>query len=176
MKSWPHAPPHWTHEAGIYFITAATYEKKHFFKNDRRLDFLTNLLLETLTASSWRADAWAVFPNHYHLIIRSSSESRPLSRVLGKIHMLSSKELNLHDGTPSRKVWHNYWDTHLTFENSHFARLNYVMENPVHHRMVLVANQYPWCSAAWFEKSAARSFVETIRSFPIDQLGIEDDL
>jgi hypothetical protein len=27
MNSWPHAPPHWTHEAGIYFITASTLRR-----------------------------------------------------------------------------------------------------------------------------------------------------
>jgi hypothetical protein len=76
------------------------FEKEHFFKSEERLDLLTDLLLENLSASSWRADAWAVFPNHYHLIVRSSAQSRPLSRVLGKIHMLSSKEVNLQDKTP----------------------------------------------------------------------------
>jgi len=175
MKSWPHAPPHWTHEPGLYFVTASTYSKQRHFEGEKRLDLLTGLLLDTFQESHWRVDAWAVFTNHYHLILRSSSESRPLSKVLGKVHMLSSKAVNEFDALPGRKIWHNYRDTHLTFEKSHFARLHYVIHNPVHHGLVHDAEQYPWCSAAWFARHASASFVKMVRSFPIDRLEIEDD-
>lgn len=175
MKSWPHAPPHWNHEPGIYFITAATYGKEHYFKEAPRLDLLTDLILATLAEASWSLDAWAIFPNHYHLIVRSSPASKPLSRVLGKIHMLSSKEINRIDGAMGRKVWHNFWDTPITFERSHWARLHYVIHNPVHHGLALRSGDYPWCSAAWFEKHASPAFVEVVRSFPIDRLEVEDD-
>ena len=175
MNSWPHAPPHWTHEPGIYFVTASTYRKHRSFEGAGRLDLLTKLLHGTLAEGSWRADAWAVFPNHYHLIIRSSVSSRPLSKVLGKVHMLSSKEINREDGVEGRKIWFNYRDTHLTFENSHLARLHYVIHNPVHHGLVRCAAQYPWCSAAWFERNSSPAFRETVRSFPLDRLQIEDD-
>jgi putative transposase len=50
-----------------------------------------------------------------------------------------------------------------------------VIHNPVHHGIALVASHYRWCSAAWFEKHAAPSFVEVIRSFPVDRLQLEDD-
>jgi len=175
MESWPHAPPHWTHEPGLYFITASTYLKQRHFEGKKRLDLLTGLLLDTLNEGLWRVDAWAVFANHYHLILRSSSDSRPLPKVLGKIHMLSSKAVNECDASPGRKVWHNYRDTHLTFEKSHLARLHYVIHNPVHHGLVRDAEQYPWCSAAWFARHAPPAFVKTVRSFPIDRLEIGDD-
>ncbi len=79
------------------------------------------------------------------------------------------------DATPGRKVWHNYRDTHLTFEKSHLARLHYVIHNPVHHGIVLVADQYRWCSAAWFQQNAARAFQKTVMDMPIDRLNVEDD-
>jgi putative transposase len=40
---------------------------------------------------------------------------------------------------------------------------------------VLVANQYPWCSAAWFERTATPAQVKTIYSFKTDQLETYDD-
>jgi putative transposase len=175
MRSWPHAPPHWTHEPGIYFVTASTHRKQRHFDNPGRLDLLTGLILEVLEESGWQPDAWAVFANHYHLILRSTVSSRPLSRVIGKIHMQSAKAINEADESSGRKIWHNYRDTHLTFEKSHLARLHYVIHNPVRHGLVPNAELYPWCSAAWFARHASPAFVKTVLSFPIDRLEIEDD-
>src|SRR6266571_4994972 len=55
------------------------------------------------------------------------------------------------------------------------ARLNYVHQNPVKHGLVLVANQYPWCSARWFEREASPAMVKSIYRFKTDQLQIPDE-
>ncbi|MDQ2918768.1 MAG: hypothetical protein M3R10_02680, partial [Verrucomicrobiota bacterium] len=68
-----------------------------------------------------------------------------------------------------------FWDTELTFEKSYFARLHYVHYNAVHHRLVAVATDYPWCSARWFESNASDAFVRTIYSFKIDMLNLPDE-
>ena len=75
-------------------------------------------------------------------------------RVWGVLHSRTASWVNNADATPGRRVWYNYWDTRLTYEKSYRARLNYVHQDPVNHRLVAVANQYPWCSAAWFERTA----------------------
>ncbi len=72
-------------------------------------------------------------------------------------------------------MWHNFWDTKLTFEKSYLARLNYVHQNAVKHGLVTVANQYRWCSAAWFERTATPAQMKTIYSFKIDQVRVADD-
>ena len=74
-----------------------------------------------------------------------------------------------------RQVWHNFWETRLTYENSYFARLNYVHHNPVKHGLVKVAHRYPWCSASWFEHTASQAQVKTIYGFKTDQLKILDE-
>jgi len=38
-----------------------------------------------------------------------------------------------------------------------------------------MANQYNWCSAAWFERTASPATVKTIYGFNIDNLEIYDD-
>ena len=43
------------------------------------------------------------------------------------------------------------------------------------HGLVPVANQYKWCSAAWFERVATPAMVQTIYSFKTDQVHVEDD-
>ncbi|MFU8781252.1 MAG: hypothetical protein ACNA71_09555, partial [Kiritimatiellia bacterium] len=66
-------------------------------------------------------------------------------------------------------------ETRLTYEKSYLARLNYCHQNAVKHGVVRVANQYPWCSAAWFERTAQPAQVKTIYAFPTDGVNAADD-
>src|SRR5262249_36637097 len=123
----------------------------------------------------WLIEAWAVFVNHYHLIARSEPDAQPLDSFLKHLHSNSARRVNELDGTRARSVWYNFWDTKLTYQNSYLARLNYVHQNPVKHGLVRMANQYPWCSATWFERTATPAMVKTIYGFKTDQLQIMDD-
>jgi putative transposase len=83
--------------------------------------------------------------------------------------------VNRLDDAPGRKVWHQYWDTHITHLSSFFARLRYVHTNPVKHGLVRNAEAYEFCSAAWFARTVSGSFRETIMKFPSEQIVIADD-
>ena len=98
-----------------------------------------------------------------------------LAKFLSHLHTATAADLNRLNGTPGRDVWFNYWDTRLTFEKSYLARLNYVHQNAVKHGLVAQANEYRWCSAAWFEGCATRAQVQTIYSFKTDRVHLEDD-
>ena len=95
--------------------------------------------------------------------------------MLGYFHERTAKWINKLDANPGRKVWHNYRESRLTYENSYLARLNYVHQNPVKHGLVPVANQYPWCSARWFERTAAPAQIKTLYRFKTDRLLLPDD-
>ena len=95
--------------------------------------------------------------------------------MLGHLHEETAKWVNRLDGVEGRNVWHNFLDTLLTYEKSYLARLNYVHQNAVKHRLVPVANQYPWCSAAWFERTARPAQVKTIYGFKTDSLNVYDE-
>ena len=98
-----------------------------------------------------------------------------LRRMLGLLHEKTAKWVNRLDAAPGRKVWHNFRETLLTYQKSYLARLNYVHLNPVKHGLVPVANLYPWCSAAWFERTATPAQVKTIYAFPTDRVNVYDD-
>ena len=76
---------------------------------------------------------------------------------------------------PGRRVWFNYRETRITYEKSYLARLNYVHQNAVKYGLVSVANQYPWCSARWFERIASPAMVKSIYRFKSDRLQVGDD-
>lgn len=174
-KDWPHAPVHRLSEHGTYIVTAGTLHKKHWFRGPERLDLLESALLRLLKESGWQLEAWAVFSNHYHFVAHAIAGAESLQAVLKHLHGETSRELNAFDGTSHRTVWHNFWDTKLTFEKSYLARLAYVHRNAVKHGLVPVANQCRWCSAAWFERTASRAQIRTIYSFKTDKLNVGDD-
>ncbi|HKO96154.1 MAG TPA: hypothetical protein VJU86_04140 [Pyrinomonadaceae bacterium] len=174
-KDWPHAPVHRLDSIGIYMVTGATLHKQHFFKSPDRLDLLENNLLSLSKHYDWQLEAWAVFVNHYHFVARSHIDSADLDLFLKHLHADVARELNQMEHSPGREIWHNFWDTKLTYERSYLARLNYVHQNPVKHGLVNVANQYQWCSAGWFERTSSPAAVKTIYSFQTDQLKIHDD-
>lgn len=174
-KDWPHAPVHRLDSAGTYIVTAATLDKKLLFLGKANLYLLESKLLSLAKAYQWSLQAWAVFPNHYHFIARSQPDSNNLGLFLKHLHADTARDLNQRDGRVGRDVWFNFWDTKLTYERSYLARLNYVHQNPVKHGLVKLANQYPWCSASWFERTASPATVKTIYSFKTDKIKIYDD-
>jgi putative transposase len=175
MTNWPHAPPHKFVPESTYFVTGATYQKVHYFNNEDRLKLLHDTLLNLAQKYKWNMQAWAVFVNHYHFIAFASKDAEPIDVFLKDVHFSTAKEINIADNAPERKVWYQFRDTRLTFIKSYCARLNYVIQNPVKHKLVPEAKMYPWCSAAHFEKTSPKSFVKTIESFKTDKLGIYDD-
>ncbi len=171
---WLHAPIHRLGLGGAYIVTAGTYQKVRLFGGNERLSYLTKALLVLAQEHGLRLRAWSVFSNHYHLIAETE-QSGSVVRFIRYLHSISAKYVNRLDETPGRKVWHQYWDTHLTYKRSYFARLNYVHTNPVKHNLVANSEFYEWCSASWFARTASRSFYRTIVDFPSNNVAVPDD-
>jgi putative transposase len=174
-KDWPHAPVHRLSENAVYIVTAGTLHKAHHFDATPKRDLLERMLLSMTKQHGWQLEAWSVMANHYHFVARGNQQSTNLSEFLRQLHYDSASVLNQMDGQPGRQIWHQFWDTRLTYQYSYLARLNYVHKNAVKHGLVPVANQYPWCSAAWFERTASLAQVKTIYSFKIDSVKVYDD-
>lgn len=174
MSDWAHAPVHRLDEAGAYIVTAGTYQKEHFFRGAERTEYLHDVLLEAAEKHVWLLQAWSLFSNHYHFVgITDTPQSLPA--LTREVHSRTASQANAWDGTAGRLVWFQFRDTRLTYEKSYFARLNYVMQNPVRHGLVRVASDYPYCSAAWFEREAPTPLVKTVQSYKIDQVNVPDE-
>ncbi len=172
---WHHSPEHRFTPGMDYIVTAGTLKKLHIFNSPDRLELLQNELLETLEKHEWMVQAWAVFVNHYHFIARAPQVGTSLSALIQELHSVSAREVNQLDGIIGRQVWFQYWDTCLTYEKSWLARLNYVHNNAVRHKLVSVAENYPYCSASWFQLKADPVFRRKVNSFRYDRLKIKDD-
>ncbi len=175
---WPHAPIHHLAEGGTFFLTASTLHKAHHFRGTERLRVLHRGLLTVARDFGWHLEAWAVFSNHYHFIGHSpekAPDASNLSEMLSLLHVKTAGCINKLDRQPGRQMWFNFRETRLNYQKSYLARLNYVHQNPVRHGLVPVANQYPWCSAAWFEREASPAMVRSIYRFKVDRIQVSDD-
>jgi putative transposase len=172
--NWHHAPKHQFIPGKIHMVTGATLYKKALFHNRERLRLFQSTMLDKLTQSGWELHAWACFPNHYHFIGKAPLDTE-VSKSIKTLHGNLSFELNRKDGITGRKVTYQYWDSCLSFDCSYYARLHYVLTNPVHHGVVPLASKYPFCSAAWFQKHHSKAECKKIASFPCDQINVVDD-
>ena len=165
-----------TVSAGHLLTYGRNLSQRASLQRAERLKVLHRGLLIVARDFGWRLEAWAVFSNHYHFVGHSpDAGAENLAQMLGSLHEKTAKWINKLDDLAGREVWHNFWETRLTYKKSYLARLNYVHQNPVRHKLVLVANQYPWCSAGWFERTASPAQVKTIYGFKIDKLKVLDD-
>jgi len=156
-------------------ITAGTLHKEPLFSGYNRLELLHNTLLETFSKHGWEIHAWVVFSNHYHIIAKSPDKRFSVQEPVRELHSVTAREINSIDGTPGRRVWFQYWDTCITYEQSYYARLRYVMANPVKHGYVQDEFAYPWGCARWFEEHLPSSALGRIKSYRCDRVRVVDN-
>lgn len=148
----------------MYMITAATFNKEPFFSGTERLHIFYNALLEVCARYVWQLQAWAIFPNHYHIIAQSPGNAYTLRKLIQRLHSQTARTINRLDSTPQRRVWFQYWDTCLRTEKSYYGRLRYVNHNAVKHGLVDNAFAYPFCSARWFKTYAHTALFEQVET------------
>jgi hypothetical protein len=72
--------------------------------------------------------------------------AKDMPTIIGRMHGRSATLLNRLDGTPSRQVWWNYWDTRICGDYDFETRLAYIYWNAVKHGVVAQPQDYLWSS------------------------------
>jgi putative transposase len=174
-KEYLHTPPHLFRPHSIYMVTGGILKKRNLLDTDGKKENFFIALIEWSRKLAWELEAWAILPNHYHIIARAPENACNLRSMIQSVHSISSKHLNQQDNTPGRRVWYNYWDTCITYKSSYMARLNYVHLNAVKHGLVDRAEDYPYCSYSWFINNADPVFRDKVLNQSFDRLRIMDD-
>jgi putative transposase len=172
MSRWSHAPAHHTSEPGWYFITGGTYLKKPFLAEEGRRTAFVDLLKRLATEFTFELQAWVVMINHYHLLLWSAGAPN-IPAFIRKLHSKNAHDINAADCVTGRRVWYQYWDETVRTENACLSHVNYIHENPVHHRVERVAENYRWSSAREFE-ARNRTLAKAVREMKIDQIDVFD--
>jgi putative transposase len=163
-RAYKHNPPHLFRPNAIYMVTASTLRGRRLMQPAERRRYVIATLFERAENLGWRLEAWAVLPNHYHLVARAPGVPSTLTALVRSVHSIAAKSFNREDGTPGRQVWHNYWDTCLQSEKAYWAGLQYVHLNAVRHGLVREAEEYPFCSYGWFKERAKQGFKDKVLS------------
>lgn len=186
FKKYQHNPPHLFRSNGKYFITGATYKKKPYLKLDEVKEKTAEYMFKNFEHFGWEIEDWVILNNHYHLMTQAPEDATTLSRVINNFHKFSAiwirKNLEFGDSVADRltqstysKIWYNYWDTCITYENSYYARINYIWFNAVKHGYVEDAAQ--WKFGSFYYRSSVQSgqVAEMVKRYPCDRVKIGDD-
>jgi REP element-mobilizing transposase RayT len=120
--------PRWLEEAAIANVIAGTIEigerERHFYE----------------------LGAWAVMPNHVHLLVLPNVPVRVMMRWLKGS---TARRANLLLGRTGR-FWQDESFDHWVRNSREFDRIvQYIEENPVNAGLVDSAARWPWSSAGW---------------------------
>jgi putative transposase len=142
-----HSVPHRASEKTRYHVTAAYYEHRHHIGVSReRMDSFCGTLLEVLSKHQALIHAWCVLPNHYHTLIETTAILEVLED-LGRMHGKLSHEWNGEEQMRGRKVWCGAAERYMRNDRHFWVTMNYVHNNPVHHRYVTRWQDWPYSSA-----------------------------
>ncbi len=75
----------------------------------------------------------------------------------------------------SKKKFHNYWDTCITFKKSYYARLNYIWFNPVKHGYVDDPIKWKFGSYYFRFKKEKQKLQNIKNKYPCDRININDN-
>ena len=136
-----HCPSHFSGPAGWYLLSASCYEHRPIMSSHERRQHVERGLVEGIEHAGGEASAWAVLPNHYHVLARMPS-LKAFGDVVRRLHSASTVQWNREDRTPGRKVWYRYADRQIRNERHYYAAFNYVHGNPVKHGLVARADEW----------------------------------
>lgn len=155
-----HSPRH--HDGGrrVYLVTAACYEHRPFIGfNDERMDAFSDNLKTLIAGQCERLDAWAVLPNHYHVLVLTNDLSG-LLKQLGRLHGRTAHAWNGEENTRGRKVWFNAVERPIQNDRHHIAAMQYIHHNPVKHGHVEKWTDWKWSGASEYIEKIGREEAE----------------
>ncbi len=166
-----HEPPHFEEGVNTYLLTATCYEHKEILTTPARLEEFTRALIEGIRSEAGaKLHAWVVMPNHYHLL--AEIDLAVFRSWIGRLHNGKSTQWNREDDAAGRKVWYRFSDRKVRSDKHFYATVNYIHFNPVKHKYVKKANEWPWSSLPnYVEDVGAETLSYWWRQYPVKDYG-----
>jgi len=139
------------------------------------MDEFSAALLAVLDEHATLTHAWCVLPNHYHALVEAPDVLRLLHKI-GRLHWRTSFAWNGEEAIRGRQVFHRATERAMRSERHFWATMNYIHNNPVHHRYVDRWTDWPWGNAAEFLETMGRTEAERIwHEYPLRDYGAKWD-
>jgi putative transposase len=132
------APPR-TINAGTFFLTAITYNRRRLFQVTANASLFIETLQHYRVEGFYKLYAFVVMPDHVHVLLTTENLARAMQRIKGGFsHSIGS----------SFPVWQRGFTDHLVLNRKQFeTRRDYIHQNPVQEHLVQRAEDYPHSSA-----------------------------
>ncbi|HCN20061.1 MAG: hypothetical protein A3C38_00080 [Planctomycetes bacterium RIFCSPHIGHO2_02_FULL_50_42] len=175
-KAYENNPPHLFRPCSKYMITGGTYMKRRHLIDPDSKEQLLLFILKGCQKYGWRLEDWVILDNHYHLMLESPENVDSLSRFINAIHRFTSIWIRKNKAVEAtKKIFHNYWDSCISYERSYFARKNYIYFNPVKHGYVSHPRDYPFGSYSYRYQKYSEELEDLQYKYPCDRINVRDD-
>jgi putative transposase len=132
--------------AAHHVMVRGIERKKIFLDDEDRHDYLRRLD-RLLPEEGWRCFAWALMPNHVHLVIHSSQGG--LSRLMARLNTGYARAFNLRHDRVGYLFQNRFKSRLVEDETDLIGLVVYVLRNPLVGTVVdspKALERYPWCS------------------------------
>jgi putative transposase len=133
------AHPQRTANAGTFFLTAVTHNRRRLFQVDANATLFIETLQHYRREGFYKLHALVVMPDHVHLLLTTNDLTTALQRIKGGFsHRLAS----------NFPIWQRGFTDHLILNREQFeTRRDYIHQNPVLEHLANHPEDYPHSSA-----------------------------
>ncbi len=133
------AHPPRTANAGTFFLTAITHNRRRLFQVDANAALFLDTLQHYRAEGLYKLHAFVVMPDHIHLLLTTDDLSTAVQRIKGGFsHRLAS----------NFPIWQRGFTDHLVLNREQFeTRRDYIHQNPVEEHLAERREDYPHSSA-----------------------------
>jgi REP-associated tyrosine transposase len=132
--------------ARTFFVTSSTYDRRNLFQSDRAVGLFLKVLYEYRAQGKFRLHEFVVMPDHFHLLLTVGSEisvEKAVQFIKGGFAFRAGKELSM-----KAPIWQKGFSEVRILDAAAYAQVReYIRNNPVKGRLVVIAEQYPHSSA-----------------------------
>jgi putative transposase len=138
---------HRVRQAGVYFVTTDTWQRRVLFKDPNLAEIVVDQLLQCRDKGLCQLHAFVLMPDHLHLLLtpdEDASLEKAMQMIKGGSSFRIKKELQYHF-----PIWHEgFHDRWMRGQDEYQPRLNYIVQNPVAAKLASTASEYAWSSAS----------------------------
>ena len=133
-------------QAGVYFVTTDTWERRPIFKKPNVAEVVLDQILTCRDRGFFKLHAFVIVPDHLHILLTPDSGTtleKAMQMIKGGSAFRIKKELGY-----QFPIWQSsFHDRWMRNEEEYRARLTYLSQNPVEAKLVSSPAEYTWGSA-----------------------------
>ncbi len=159
---------HYNEPGDAHDLTFSCYQQRPYLSRDRTRQWLVEAIDRARKSLDYRIWAYAIMPEHVHLICWPEDEIYDISLFIESIKQSVSRKaknfLELNDPNSLKKMtvkrgkretfrfWqtgHGY-DRNIMVDDTLLKKMEYIHNNPVRKRLVEKQTDWKWSSAEWY--------------------------